>query len=95
MGFKIAVASDHAGFPLKEILKAYLFEKGLEIFDAGTYSQIAVDYPDFGIKVAQGVSSGQFEKGLLVCGSGIGMSIVANKFPGVGLRFALMKRWPG
>jgi ribose 5-phosphate isomerase B len=79
----IIIGSDHAGFTLKEGLKGFLAEKGFSVFDAGTYSVDAVDYPDFARPVAENISSGKMEKGILVCGSGVGMSITANRFPGV------------
>ena len=80
---QIIIGSDHAGFPLKETVKRYIAELGYEVTDAGTDSPANVDYPDFGALVAQRVSAGEFDWGILVCGSGVGMSIVANKFPGV------------
>ena len=80
---KIAIASDHGGFSLKEIIKKYLDELHYEYEDFGTTSEEPVDYPDYALKVAKAVSENQFDKGILVCGTGIGMSIVANKFPGV------------
>lgn len=76
---KIIIGSDHAGFSLKETLK----ESFGGMVDAGTYSEDSVDYPDFAARVASAISSGEFERGILICGSGVGMSIVANKFPGV------------
>lgn len=79
----IAVGSDHGGFELKEAVKALLVERGIPVHDVGTDNGDSVDYPDFGEKVARKVSTGEAEKGVLVCGTGIGMSIVANKFPGV------------
>jgi ribose 5-phosphate isomerase B len=79
----IAIASDHAGRELKEDIKAFLSERAIESVDMGTDGDESVDYPDYGIPVAEGVSSAKFEKGILICGTGIGMSIVANKFPGV------------
>ena len=79
----IAVGSDHGGFELKEAVKALLMERGIPVHDVGTDNGDSVDYPDFGEKVARKVSTGEAEKGVLVCGTGIGMSIVANKFPGV------------
>ncbi len=79
----IAVGSDHGGFELKEAVKALLEERGIPVLDMGTNNGDSVDYPDFGEKVARKVSRGEAEKGVLVCGTGIGMSIVANKFPGV------------
>jgi ribose 5-phosphate isomerase B len=78
---KIGLASDHGGFELKEELKAFLITLGLEPLDMGTFNKDSVDYPDFGISVAEKVSRGELEKGILICGTGIGMSIVANKFP--------------
>lgn len=79
----IALGSDHGGFELKEAVKALLVERGIPVLDMGTDNGNSVDYPDFGEKVARKVSTGEAEKGVLVCGTGIGMSIVANKFPGV------------
>jgi len=80
---KIAIASDHGGCSLKEKIVELLKEKGLEITDYGVDNPESVDYPDYGIKVANAVSKGVADKGILSCGTGIGMSIVANKFPGV------------
>lgn len=80
---KIIIGSDHAGFSLKEALKRSITEGGVEILDVGPYTGEAVDYPDFGEKVAEKVSSGEFSRGILICGSGVGMTIVANKFPNV------------
>lgn len=79
----IAIGSDHGGFTLKEAVKALLIERGIPVEDMGTNDGNSVDYPDFGERVARKVSMGEVEKGVLVCGTGIGMSIVANKFPGV------------
>jgi len=78
---RIIIGSDHAGFLLKEAIKQYLADKGYAITDVGTGSTEPVDYPDFGAKVANRVSAGEFDRGILVCGSGAGMTIVANKFP--------------
>ena len=80
--FKIIIASDHAGFELKSVLKDYLNQK-YEIKDFGTFSEESVDYPDFGFAVAEKVMNKEFDFGILICGSGIGMSIVANKVKGV------------
>ena len=80
---KIAIASDHGGFELKEMLKAFLTSLSAEVMDLGTTSEASVDYPDFGIQVSERVSKGTVERGVLICGSGIGMSVVANKFPRV------------
>ena len=74
------MGSDHAAYPLKEKIKAYLMDLGIEVEDAGTDSEASVDYPDFGIKVASQVSSGAYSRGILMCGTGLGMSMVANKF---------------
>ena len=82
-GGAIAVASDHAGFDLKEILKRDLQEAGLEVLDLGTYSTQSVDYPDFGLAMADAVASGKAERGVLVCGTGIGISMAANRNPKV------------
>jgi len=79
----IAVGSDHGGLELKEAIKASLSVRGLDVDDYGTDNGDSVDYPDFAEKVAAAVSRGDIELGILVCGTGIGMSIVANKFPGV------------
>lgn len=80
---KIAIASDHAGFEEKERLKPLLNELGIEFEDLGTVSTESVDYPDYARKVAEEVAQGKVEQGLLVCGSGTGMAIAANKVPGV------------
>ncbi len=80
---KIGLASDHGGFELKEELKAFLKSLGVEPIDMGTFNEESVDYPDFGILVAEKVSRGELERGILICGTGIGMSIVANKFTGI------------
>jgi ribose 5-phosphate isomerase B len=82
-GEKIIIGADHGGYSLKEALKPLLSELGLSVTDAGTGSDRAVDYPDFGAQVAEAVSAGLYRRGILICGSGIGMSIVANRFPGV------------
>lgn len=79
----IALGSDHGGLDLKAVVKELLTQRGISFEDCGTETGVSVDYPDFGEKVAQMVSLGQVEKGILVCGTGIGMSIVANKFPHV------------
>ena len=82
-GGAIAVASDHAGFDLKEILKRDLQEAGLEVLDLGTNSTQSVDYPDFGTAMGDAVASGKAERGVLVCGTGIGISMAANRNPKV------------
>lgn len=80
---KVAIGSDHAGFDLKEKLKEYLAATGHEPIDLGTDSGASVDYPDFGFAVGKAVASGAAERGVLVCGTGIGVSMAANKVPGV------------
>lgn len=80
---KIALAADHAGFEEKEKVKRTLEELGIEYEDMGTTTPESVDYPDYAQKVAESVSSGKYEQGLLVCGSGTGMAIAANKVKGV------------
>ena len=82
-GGAIAVASDHAGFDLKEILKRDLPEAGHEVLDLGTNSTASVDYPDFGKAMGEAIASGKAARGVLVCGSGIGISIAANRNPKV------------
>ncbi len=80
---KIAIGTDHAGFDFKEALKAYLESKGHAVTDYGAASKEACDYPDFAEKVGEAVAAGRQERGILVCGAGHGMSIAANKVPGV------------
>ncbi len=80
---RIIIGSDHAGFPMKTKVKAFLQDRGVEVEDAGTHSEESVDYTDFGKKVARSVSDGTFERGILICGTGLGMSMVANRFRGV------------
>src|SRR5215813_2738649 len=80
---KVLIASDHAGFNGKEAVKKTLDELGVEYEDLGTNSLDSVDYPDYAERVAKGVASGAAERGILVCGSGIGMQIAANKVPGI------------
>ncbi len=77
----IAIGSDHGGLLLKEAVKKLLAEREIPFEDCGTDNGDSVDYPDFGERVARKVSAGEVERGILVCGTGIGMSIVANKFP--------------
>jgi ribose 5-phosphate isomerase B len=79
----IAIGCDHGGVELKDFLVAHLRDRGMEVRDCGTQGLDSVDYPDYGREVSQRVSSGTAERGVLICTSGIGMSIVANKFPGV------------
>jgi ribose 5-phosphate isomerase B len=80
---KVALGADHAGYEEKERLKPVLNELGIEFEDFGAISTDSVDYPDFAAKVARKVADGEFDQGLLVCGSGTGMAIAANKVHGV------------
>jgi len=80
---KVAIGSDHAGFKLKERLKAFLIQKGFEVLDKGCYSNESCDYPDFGEAVALEVINKNCDYGLIICGTGIGISIAANKVHGI------------
>ncbi|MHC4248834.1 MAG: ribose 5-phosphate isomerase B [Planctomycetota bacterium] len=80
---KIAVGSDHAGFALKEHVRAHVEAAGHDVADVGTFSAESVDYPDFAAKVALAVVRGEAERGILVCGTGLGVSMTANRFRGV------------
>lgn len=80
---RIAIGCDHAAIQLKEALKAHLIEAGFKVEDIGTHGTSSVDYPDFGQQVSQLVSNGQIPRGILLCGTGLGMSMVANRFPHV------------
>ena len=80
---KVAIASDHRGHAMKEKIAALLREQGHEVFDMGTNSTKSCDYPDIGYKAARAVAGGEIDRGILVCGTGIGMSIVANKVAGI------------
>jgi len=80
---KIIIGSDHLGFDLKEIIKQHIQSKGLEVTDIGVFDKSPVDYPDVGLALAERVGRGDFDRGILICGTGIGMAIVANKVPGV------------
>ncbi len=79
----MVIGSDHGGLALKRVVMAALVARGVIVCDYGTDNGDSVDYPDFAIKVASAVARGESERGILICGTGIGMSIVANKFPGV------------
>ena len=79
----VGLGADHAGFPLKEDLKAWLITRGYDVVDFGTQSADAVDYPDYAAAVASAVTAGKADFGVLVCGTGIGMAIAANKLPGI------------
>jgi len=80
---KIAVGNDHAGFKLKNAIKEYFEKKKIAYKDFGSNNENAVDYPDYAFPVALAVSSGEYDRGILICGTGIGMSIVVNKVPGI------------
>lgn len=79
----IALGSDHGGYDLKMAIKAHLEEKGYEVKDFGTYDKSSCDYPDFGRAAAESVAKGECDRGIVVCTTGIGISIVANKVPGI------------
>lgn len=83
MSDKIAIAADHGGYELKEKIKMHLKERNIEFNDFGTYSTTSVNYPDYAHLVCEAVTSGEFSLGILVCGTGIGMSIAANKHKGI------------
>ena len=83
MGVKIAIGSDHAGFPLKQEVKKHLQELRHKVVDIGTHNTDPVDYPDFAEAVGRAVLAKKAEKGIVVCGSGVGASVAANKIPGV------------
>jgi ribose 5-phosphate isomerase B len=80
---RIAIGADHAGVALKDTVKQVLTERGVEFEDFGTLTTESVDYPDFAAAVARKVASGEFDRGILTCGSGIGMAIAANKIHGI------------
>ena len=80
---KIAIASDHGGFDLKESVITFLLKKGWEVDNLGAPSTDSVDYPDYGIKVAKAIIDKKIVRGILICGTGVGMSIVVNRFPGI------------
>jgi ribose 5-phosphate isomerase B len=80
---KIAIVSDHAGYILKERLYKYLIDESYEVKDFGCFSEEVVDYPDFGHPLAEAVSSGEFDLGISICGTGNGINMVVNKHPGI------------
>jgi len=80
---KVALGCDHGGFELKEAIKKYISDKGVEVVDFGTYTTDSVDYPEYGLKVSEAVSQGEVEQGILICGTGLRMSYVANKVKGI------------
>ena len=79
----LIIGSDHAAFKLKEIIKNELEKQGIAVTDAGPFSEESVDYPDFALKVARKVAAGEFTRGILMCGTGLGMSLAANRVPKV------------
>lgn len=79
----IIIGSDHAAFPLKEKIKSFLTDNRIDVIDVGTSGLESVDYTEFGMKVASAVSSGEYSRGILLCGTGLGMSMLANRFPHV------------
>ena len=79
----VAIAADHAGFPLKGELAAVLLEHGYQILDLGTHGPESVDYPDIAERLTVAIREGQAERGVLICGTGIGIGIAANRFPGI------------
>ncbi len=86
-GRKLGIASDHGGFALKQELIPWLKEWGLDVLDLGCHGLDSVDYPDFANKLTRGISNGEFDRGILICGTGLGMSIAANRH--LGIRAAL------
>ena len=80
---KIGIASDHGGFELKESIITFLLKKGWEVDNLGAHGIDSVDYPDYGIKVAKAIIDKKIVRGILICGTGVGMSIVVNRFPGI------------
>lgn len=80
---KVALGSDHAGLALKELIKEHLEAKGIQTTDFGTFCENSVDYPDIALPLAEAVASGEPPRGILICGTGIGMAIAANKYPGI------------
>lgn len=79
----IAIGSDHGGYRLKEEIKEHLTKRGLEYYDFGCFSEESCDYPEIGHAVAKAIADGTYERGILICGTGIGISISANKVPGI------------
>jgi ribose 5-phosphate isomerase B len=80
---RIALGADHAGYLLKDQIRQYVADRGHQVIDEGTNTSDSVDYPDYAVKVAEDVAAGRAERGILVCGSGIGMAITANKIPSI------------
>ena len=80
---KLVISSDHAGFPLKEEVRASLTQAGHEVVDLGAYNTEPSDYPDFAVRVGEALKRGDAERGILICGSGVGVCVAANKIPGI------------
>lgn len=80
---KIAIGSDHGGYNLKKVVVEHLNNKAVEVKDFGTHEAVSCDYPDYGHKVAEAIVNGEYDFGILICGTGIGISIAANKVPGI------------
>ncbi|HVW85059.1 MAG TPA: ribose 5-phosphate isomerase B [Bryobacteraceae bacterium] len=80
---KLVIGSDHAGLELKQVVADYLKQNGYELLDVGTWTTDSVDYPDYAEKVGRAVLDGKAERGVLICGSGVGASVAANKLPGI------------
>lgn len=80
---RIAIGGDHPAFELKEVVKKHLEKRGIEVVDVGTHSTASVDYPKFGAEVGMRVANGDVDRGIVICGTGVGISIAANKIPGV------------
>ena len=80
---KIVIGSDHYGFGLKNIIQEHLLKQGFDCSDIGTFNEEVVDYPDIALALAESVAEGKYERGILICGTGIGMALVANKVPGI------------
>jgi ribose 5-phosphate isomerase B len=80
---QMIIGCDHAAFPLKQTIKAYLEEKGFQVADVGTHDTASVNYADYGMAVASKISNGDYKWGILLCGTGLGMSMVANRYPHV------------
>ena len=83
MGGSVAIGADHGGYPLKPVIKEFLESQGCTVLDFGTNSADPVDYPDFAAAVGEAVRTGKAERGVIICGSGVGASVAANKIPGV------------
>ena len=83
MGGSVAIGADHGGYPLKPIIKEFLESQGCTVIDCGTNSSDPVDYPDYASAVGEAIRAGEAERGIIICGSGVGASVAANKIPGV------------